>query len=564
MPITETKNPAQTFKAAMALHAQGRLPEAERLYNAVLKASPNHFDTLYRLGLVHLQQGRCDNAIRLIRKALNQRPQSAEAQLNLGNAFRAVNRLEEALERYQRALEIKPDFAEAHNNIGSILALRLRFEEAIPHYERAIAVKPGYAEAYNNLGTAYVALGRIEDARARYEKAIAANPAFVDAYGNLANTLKELGRIAEASGILERAIARAPRRTQYYHGLADCRRFGADDPKLVALEALAREASALAVEERVHLHFALGKIYDGLDRKEPSFLQLLEANRLRRGTTAYDEAATLGEIETIKSVFTPDFITARQGGGASSTVPVFILGMPRSGTSLVEQILASHAKVFGAGEPSILQDAVATVAKTSGNASLPRAALSSLDAADFQRLGTAYLDQIRKLSPEALRIVDKTPENFRFIGLIHLALPKARIIHTQRDPIDTCLSCFSQLFLPGALPFTYDLAELGRYYRAYEGLMAHWRRVLPTGTMLEVQYEAVVADLEGQARRILDFCGLAWDPACLEFYKTERPVRTASAIQVRQPIYSSSIGRWRPYAHHLTPLFAALGRTPPP
>jgi hypothetical protein len=223
--------------------------------------------------------------------------------------------------------------------------------------------------------------------------------------------------------------------------------------------------------------------------------------------------------------------------------------MARSGTSLVEQILASHPKVFGAGELKTLMDSVATPFPD---------VISSIGGQGLREIGAKYVAEIRRLSPNAERIVDKMPANYRFAGLIHLALPNARIIHVCRNPLDTCFSCFSILF-GGEQRYSYDLGELGRYYRCYEKLMEHWRRVLPPGVMLEVEYEKLIEDLEGEARRVIAHCDLEWDAACLSFHETERPVRTASAQQVRQPVYRSSIGRWRPYARPLSPLIEALG-----
>jgi hypothetical protein len=229
--------------------------------------------------------------------------------------------------------------------------------------------------------------------------------------------------------------------------------------------------------------------------------------------------------------------------------------MPRSGTTLIEQILSSHSRVFGAGEISDFRECIPNVDANGAVIDIPRAALS---APALRRLASRYLDRIRAMAPTAQRIVDKMPANFALVGLIHLALPNARIIHVRRDPIDTCLSCFSILFV-GEQPYAYDLGELGRYYRGYQGLMDHWRTVLPPEILLEVRYEDVIHDLEAQARRLLAHCGLAWEETCLDFQQTRRSVRTASCVQVRQPIYQDSVGRWRPYANELKPLLEALG-----
>jgi hypothetical protein len=287
---------------------------------------------------------------------------------------------------------------------------------------------------------------------------------------------------------------------------------------------------------------------------------LLAGNALKRSQIDYDEVAMLSEIDRTQQVFTSEFIRASAGAGAPSPKPVFIIGMPRSGTTLVEQILASHPDVRGAGELTLFERAMGEVRLAMPEApAYPEMALQ-MSGKHFRELGERYLAGIAQLAPAASHVTDKMPTNFLFAGLIHLALPHATIIHTVRDPVDTCISCFSRLFTEVNFQ-TYDLAELGRYYRHYQALMAHWHSVLPAGRILEVNYEDTVTDLEGAARRILGHCGLPWDPRCLDFHLTERVVRTASATQVRQPIYRSSVGRWRAYEPLLGPLLAELSRS---
>jgi hypothetical protein len=294
-----------------------------------------------------------------------------------------------------------------------------------------------------------------------------------------------------------------------------------------------------------------------MDDPERAFRHLLKGNAAKRRLIAYDEAAHFAEMSATAATFTPGLIRVQQGGGDLSDRPVFIVGMPRSGTTLVEQILASHPAVFSAGEQPEFGRAVRGGYQP-GPLPFDSAALTG---EDLSRLGGRYLSRMNaKVPKQALRFTDKMPANFRFLGLIHLTLPKARIIHVRRDPRDTCFSCYSKLF-SGALEFTYDLAELGRYYKAYDALMAHWRAALPEGAMLEVQYETLVEAFEAEARRIVAYCGLDWDARCLEFHKTERPVITASTAQVRQPLFKTSIGRWRRYEQWLGPLQEALGET---
>jgi tetratricopeptide (TPR) repeat protein len=363
--------------------------------------------------------------------------------------------------------------------------------------------------------------------------------------------LRTFGRIKEALPLLEKAVELAPHRGKFVGSLVESKRFVDGDPHLGLIETLARDIGSLSEEDQIYLHFALGKVYADLGQHERSFSHLIEGNRLKRKQIVYDEAAELARLERTRALFTAEVMRKARGCGDPSRVPVFIVGMPRSGTTLVEQILAAHPMVYGAGE---LSDFEAVLAGLRGSI----AARSGLGREELHQIGIRYLQRLRATAPSAERIIDKRLENFRYVGLIHLALPNARIVHVRRDPLDTCISCFSILFMHNYQPFSYDLAELGRYYRANAALMEHWREVLPSEQMLEVQYEELVVNFEPLARRIVAYCGLEWDAACLEFHKTKRPVWTASVIQVRQPIYRSSIGRWKVYEDMLRPLSEAL------
>jgi tetratricopeptide (TPR) repeat protein len=484
-----------------------------------------------------------------------------EQTLGTAQALQAQDGLEQVAAEYRRALALRPDYAEAHYNLGTALWQQRRLGEAAVRLRHAVALKPDYADAHFNLARVLYERGNFDAAIAHCEKAVALKPGNAEVHSFMGRLLLETGQLQGARSACETAIMLSPRCGAYYLNLAHCARFDPAEPHLAAMEALAQDAAA-SEQDRIDLQFALGKAYSDLGEPERAFRHLLEANALKRKTLAYDEAATLGHLERIRLIFDEPLIRAGQGRGHPSRKPVFIVGMPRSGTSLVEQILASHPQVFGAGEIGALPDAVAELRRRNDR-SLPfPELLSALPSHRLRELGGRYLSGIRAVAPAAARITDKMPGNFRFAGLIHLALPNARIIHVRRDPIDTCLSCFSILFTAGGSDYSYDLGELGRCYRAYEALMAQWRKVLPADALLEVQYEEVVDDLEGQARRLVAHCGLDWDARCIAFHATPRAVRTASAAQVRQPIYRSSIGRWRPDRELLQPLLDALKQTP--
>ena len=519
--------------------------------------APDVADPLLKLGTVLRTQGKFDEAIEAFRQAVRASPGIALNHVYLGALLHERGRLEEAAAAYREAIRLKPDYAEALSNLGTALCDLGRPDEAVRLQREAIRLKPGLATAHGNLGAALYDLGRLEEAVAAYRQAIRLAPDLDFAHGNLGTALVALGQAAEARAALQRAVALAPRNVKHRRYLGEVAPYGAADPRLAALEKLAQDAARLSVDERIELHFSLGKAYDDIGRHADAFRHWRDGNALKRQRIAYNEAATLGGLDRIRSVFTPDRMRAWHKAGQPSPVPVFIIGMPRSGTTLVEQILASHPQAFGAGELKCFETAMQGIRPRFGTAtSYPEMVAGMIDA-DFHALGARYLAAIEKLAPGAARIVDKLPSNCRVAGLIHLALPNAAIIHATRDPVDTCLSCFSKVFTDKQA-HTYDLAELGRYYRNYQKLMAHWERVLPPGRILTVRYEDVVADLEVEARRIIAYCGLDWDPRCLAFHKTERPIRTASALQVRQPIYASAVGRWRAYAPFLRPLLAEL------
>jgi hypothetical protein len=312
---------------------------------------------------------------------------------------------------------------------------------------------------------------------------------------------------------------------------------------------LAREGISLA--DRTTLHFGLGKAFLDIGDSELAFRHYDRGNRLKRSTFAYDADASERWVAGIAEAFSPALLAAKADLGAGSDLPIFIVGMPRSGTTLVEQILASHPMVHAAGELKRLQKL------SDGIDGFPRSA-ASLNAAQLKALGAAYLAFVAPTAAGRRHVVDKMPSNFLLAGLLRLILPDAQIIHCRRDPADTCLSCYTKLFT-GEQAFSYDQTELGRFCRAYQGLVAHWRATLPASHFLEVDYEAVVEDVGREAWRVLDFLGLPWNEKVLRFYDTERPVRTASMNQVRESIYRTSAGRWRKHAAHLQPLLEALG-----
>ena len=539
------------------LSRAGRPEQAEASLRRAIALKPLYPEAFGNLAAALKAQGRLAEAEAACRQAIRLNPLFAHAYNILGNVLLDLGNAADAEKALRRAIALRPKFAEALSNLGSVLNEQDRLAEAEAAFRQAIALKPDLPEANYNLGHVLDRQHKLAEAAAAYRHAIAHKPDFADAHNNLGSTLKFLGRFAEARASVDRALQLSPRNPSYLLNLTELKRFDASDPDLASLESLAENAATLPVKKQIDLHFALAKAHEDLGQCEETMQHLLAGNALRRGEINYQEAAALCGLDRIVEVFTPDLMRALQGAGDSSSAPIFIVGMPRSGTSLIEQILASHPQVFGGGELPNLNVIAAQIGPLQGCTAQFPDVMTRISRNELRRAGARYVCEIGRLAPNATCITDKMPSNFRFAGLIHLILPNARIIHAMRDPLDTCFSCFSKLFANGQYQ-TYDLAELGRYYRRYRLTMEHWRRALPAGRILDVHYENVVADLEGQARRLIAHCGLEWDDRCLSFYATDRPVHTASTLQVRQPIYRRAVGRARPFAPFLAPLLGAL------
>ena len=517
---------------------------------------PAAFRTRCHLGTLLAALHRPDEAIAHFEQALRLVPDDADAHRHLGDVLRAIHQNDAAIARYRQALVIRPNDAALCARLASVLQASGRSTEAIALGERALALDPHADDAHGTLGSALMTLNRNEEALAQFAASLAVAGERAETHNNIGVALQLLGRAEEAAAAYQTAVRLAPKSVMTHFNLASLKTFSVGDPRLAALEALSKEADSLGEDDRIALEFALAKAFADLDERARSFHHLREGNARKRRQIVYDEPAIMAFLARVSATFTPALMRVKHGGDPSP-LPVFIVGMPRSGTTLIEQILASHSAVFGAGEREDLNQAVlAHFGPRDAAANFPEC-LSTVTPETLRQFATHYLEGIIESAPRARRIVDKMPLNFLFVGLIHLALPNARIIHAIRDPADTCFSCFSLLFA-GHQPFAYDLGELGRYYTAYEALMAHWRSVLPHGVMIDVNYEDVVADLETQARRMLAHCDLEWQPQCLDFYKTPRGVRTASSTQVRQPIYRHALGRWRRYEEFLQPLLRAL------
>lgn len=530
--------------------------QAMAFYHRAIAANPNNIESLNNLGLILIEENRAEEAIMSLSNAIQQDPNYSDAQCNLGAAYSMLDQYEKAFPCYNAALAQRPDFAQAHVGIARIYQERDDLVGAEAAVLRAIEIEPDNAGANSVLANIYLDKGMPVEAERYFDVALSLDEESLIAHMGKGHMHMEAGEFEAAESCFKRALTLDPENYGPRYSLTQIREVCDTDENYLALKDR-QDTGSLQTREAIPFHYALGKCYDDTGEYERAFEHYLEGARLKRSTISYDADNIEQTVNSLMDIFDSDGITRLRGGGDDSELPIFILGMPRSGTTLIEQIIASHPIVHGAGELRDIKNLAHRHFVPSGNNNFPNN-LSNLTPAILSTLGTEYVKGLRKRAINAARITDKMPGNFQFIGLIHAMLPNAKIIHVKRNPLDTCISCFSRLFRHNQYQ-SYNLYEQGLFYRNYEHLMNHWRKVLPAGAFYELQYETLIKDTEAETRRLIDFCGLDWNNDCLEFYKTRRSVRTASITQVRQPIYTTSMERWRRYEKFLGPLQEALG-----
>jgi len=527
------------------LLALGRLDEAAQSYRRVLQSQPNSFEAHNNLGNALRDSGQLEEAAASYRQAVAIRPDYAKLHNNLGNALLDLGRIEEAVASYSRALELEPDFAKAHSNLGSAFRELGRLDEAEASYRRALAIRADSAEVLTNLGVVQRLQGRAEEAEASLRRALGIDPKSAPTMTSLAELYADRGEFAEAENLYREVCAAQPDSAQAWAGMAALRKMTIGDSAWIT-EAQRIARRPLRPRDEAHLRYAIGKFFDDVQDYEQAFLSYRRANQIAKAySPPHDQQHLARTFEFITQLYDRNWLDRARAGSNSSSRPIFIVGMPRSGTSLAEQILASHPAVFGAGELSFWKVASLKV----GAAALQDGAKRG----ELAQLASEYLQLLAGLSPDAARVVDKMPANFAHLGMIHAAFPNARIIHMRRNPIDTCLSIYFQNFHV-AHTYANDLEDLAHYYGEYQRLMQHWRSMLPPSAILDVPYEALVADPGSWSRKMVEFIGLPWDEACIDFHQTNRRVSTFSKWQVRQKISKTSVERWRNYAPFVGPL----------
>ncbi|MDE2255966.1 MAG: tetratricopeptide repeat protein [Betaproteobacteria bacterium] len=568
---------AQAFQAALridpgssdahynlgnALYGLKRHEEAAQAYRAALRARPDYPEAYLSLSKTLQALGRFEEAVAVCHTALSLNPQNlSNAYINLGNALLCLGRHEEAVQAFQAAVDAKPESAEAHCNLGTALGMLGMMHEAVPHYEAALRLQPDLLKAKVALADAWWQMpGRSQDALVFFQTLHAEQPGNAHVAVHLADVLEKFGRFQEAADVLRPLLGENmsyPRFITLYALVLS--RLGESQQGIALLGQWlnSEEGRRTPLERRIAAHFLLGDIHDRLKHYDQAFLHYSTGNRLK--PARFDMAKHTQIMDQVIAIFSAGFMAKAPRSGRSEPLPVFIVGMPRSGTSLVEQILASHPQVYGAGELPDLAGIAGHLHERMGSSEPYPACIPGVSVAVLDELAAGYLAQLRTLDPQAARVTDKMPHNFLRLGLVALLFPGARVIHCRRDPVDTCLSIYFHNF-NNQHAYAYDLTHLGLYYREYERLMAHWTAVLDI-PILELRYEDLVSDPESKTRELIAFCGLEWDDVCLNFHASERFVSTPSYNQVRQPIYKKSVARWRGYEKHLGELLAALGRS---
>lgn len=606
---------------AEMLRQKGSLPDAENIARRALQADNSLPAVWNNLGIVLQESGKLEEAKYCLEKLLTLEPNNSRAHNNLANTFKLLGNLNMAKMHWLKALELDPQYPDPYSNLASLLGQMSQYEDAINYGRKAIELNPHLADAYLNIAAietmrnrhtealrwlesllhfspnhinglsakalCLVHLDQVEQALSCINIAVGIAPTNAEAINAQGFILQTLGNQAEAAKAFKRAaslpglinekaltnlallhmhngeinlaitafdelLTAYPKSANAWFNQSDLKTFHPRDQNIEKMEALLSSINYPTDNDKMLLHFALGKAYLDIGDKKKAFDHLDAGNKMKRSSFTFDANVTSQWLSKIAKVFTKKFIAEGKSNLSPRDfdAPIFIIGMPRSGTSLIEQILASHPSISGAGELKYIQRIADSL---SGYPNFS----PKLDPATSEKLGIEYIHRIVRHADGKKIVVDKMPANFLHVGLIHAILPNARFIHCRRNPIDTCLSLYSKIFGDEQL-FAYDLAELGIFYKAYDSLMDHWRKVIPASHFYEVDYESVVADLDSQAHQLLDFLGLPWNPACLDFHKTKRSVKTASATQVRQPIYKTSIDRWKQYEAELAPLLNAL------
>ena len=569
------------------LFAKGELPAAAEAFQQALKLDPKRQRIRVKLGQVFLRLGRVEEARALkgeiIKSSADNKDIAKAAELEKEEKFAEAEKIyRRILARHpdnvsamrlwaalgvrqkqyadaevllKKAVELAPDFALAWADLWIVQFEQEKSEDAIKSAKRLINLEPRRANGHLLLGSAHMSAGHHQDALESYDNALEITPDHVGAWCGKGNVSRTIGDQDGAISAFRKSIKANPLFAEAYWNLANLKTFRFEDSEVDDMLALVGD-ERIPNEGQVQLNNALGLEFDGRKEYDRAFEYIDRGNKLRREREFYDRVQNEEMIDMSIEAFSRQFLEDNYGHGDPEPAPIFIVGLPRSGSTLLEQILSSHSKVDGTHELRDLALTIRSNREMSGRGAQYPKSVANIDQDGFKCLGSEYIERTLRHRGGRPFFTDKNPNNHVHVGLLHLILPNAKIINARRHPLDSCLGSYKQLFAEGQ-SFSYDLVELGEHFLQYQRLMDHWHEVLP-GKVLDVQYEEVVADLEGQVRRILEYCELGWEDTCLRFHETSRPVKSASSEQVRRPIYSSSVNTWRHYERHLGALIEVL------
>ncbi len=541
------------MKLGQVLMYLGRVEEARALKAEFVEFSQDNKD-IARAAELETEE-KYEEAEDLYRQILIRHPDNVSAMRLWARLGSKQNQYAGAEVLLKQAVEVTPGFSQAWAELCTVQFEQEKFDDAIQSAKRLIKLKPRTPDGHIWLATASASAGHHQEAIESFDKALEIVPEHVGALCGKGNAYRTIGDQESSITAFRRAIKANPLHAEAYWSLANMKTFRFEGSEVDDMLALLGD-ERIPLEGQVQLNNALGLELEGRREYDRAFEFIQRGNILRRGQEFYDRVENEEKINLTIEAFTRQFLEDNTGHGDPDPAPIFIVGLPRSGSTLIEQILSSHSMVDGTHELADLGKAIKFSRKLTGPRLRYPTSVANMDADGFKRLGNNYIKRTRQYRGSRPFFTDKNPNNFVHVGLLHLILPKAKIINARRHPLDSCFGSYKQLFAQGQ-PFCYDLVEVGEYYLQYQRLMDHWHEVLP-GKVLDVQYEEVVADLEGQVRRILEHCELDWEESCLRFHETSRSVKTASSEQVRRPIYSSAVNTWRHYEHHLDALIEVL------
>ena len=547
---------ATQLDEGISLQRQGRLIEAEALYRALLRKYPNDAGALHYIGLVNYQAGRLEAADSFMSRSLEIDHSCANTWNDLGAVKLKSGKIEESVRHFARALDLNERHTDALNNIAAALRKLYRFESALVHLRRLALLRPNSADVMRNLADTMYNLGLVTESIEIFHEAIRLDPPGKAARLGMAEACEAAGKFKQARWQYLAVLRRDPENALALSKLLQLRDGAIGVGWVERAQKLAERSDTLA-DAKSRLNIGLANHFDSIGSYDSAFRQLKLARDRQAQVRPFSSDGYSAAVDALVKVLTRGFFRSAPRLDASSERPIFIVGMPRSGTTLTEQVLASHPRVAAGGELAALPTASYRVQELSGEHLAYPYGLTSMSAASLEKLAAAYLDQLQKVDTDGRKVTDKLPFNFMHLGIIALMFPNAKVVHCRRAPLDNCMSCYFTSFAE-EVQFANDLGTLGRYYADYHRLMQHWQDVLPL-EVFTLQYENLVADTEATMRDLLAYCGLEWEPGCLKFYDTARGIRTPSRWQVRQPIYRNSVARWRNYEAHLGPLKRAIG-----